>query len=70
VFLSAVLEGKNPGVSAEEGKKGLEVVIACYKSHSLGGERVKLPLGNDDFSIRDALGRDRQTHAYAEINDS
>jgi len=51
-FLSAI-EGKNTGVPPEEGKKGVEIAIACYRSHALGGKTVKLPLPSDDFSVKD-----------------
>lgn len=69
VFLSAVLEGQDLGVTAEEGKKGVEIAIACYKSHFLGGKRIKLPLSSDDFSIGDAFKKpvERQLNSRREI---
>ena len=42
-FVDAVLEGRRPGVTAEDGLRATELVEACYRSVQAGGE-VALPL--------------------------
>ena len=42
-FLRAIVEGRQPLVTGEEGRKGLELMLAIYES-SRTGQPVKLPL--------------------------
>jgi len=42
-FVDAVLEGRRPGVGAEDGLRATELVEACYRSARTGAE-VRLPL--------------------------
>lgn len=42
-FLTAVITGREPAVSGEEGRKALEIVLAIYES-SRTGQPVRLPL--------------------------
>jgi myo-inositol 2-dehydrogenase / D-chiro-inositol 1-dehydrogenase len=43
-FVDAVIEGKPPPVTAEDGYKAVELVEACYRSAQHDGARVQLPL--------------------------
>ncbi len=51
-FYESILEGKDPIVPGEEGKKAVEIVLAIYKSH-LTGKPVKFPF---DFDAREMEG--------------
>lgn len=51
---SAMLEGRQPYVDGEAGRRALELVLAIYKS-AKEGRPVKLPL--KDFSTMDMVGR-------------
>jgi len=42
-FLSSIVEDREPFVTGEEGRKSLEIVLAIYKAHRIGG-KVKFPL--------------------------
>ncbi|MEM3648857.1 MAG: gfo/Idh/MocA family oxidoreductase, partial [Thermoproteota archaeon] len=42
-FAQAVLEGREPKVSGEEGRKSIEIIKAIYQS-SVKSQAVKLPL--------------------------
>ncbi|TMJ09551.1 MAG: hypothetical protein E6H02_08965 [Bacillati bacterium ANGP1] len=42
-FVDAILEGRRPGVTAEDGLRATELVEACYRSVRTGAE-VALPL--------------------------
>ena len=43
-FVDAILEGKTPPVTAEDGYKAIELVEACYRSAQHDGARLRLPL--------------------------
>ncbi|MBI3325582.1 MAG: hypothetical protein HYZ81_02605 [Nitrospinae bacterium] len=43
-FVDAILEGKIPPVTAEDGYKAIELVEARYRSAQHDGERIQLPL--------------------------
>ncbi len=45
-FVDAILNGTPPAVTAEDGYKSVELVEACYRSASLDGQPVALPLAN------------------------
>jgi myo-inositol 2-dehydrogenase/D-chiro-inositol 1-dehydrogenase len=45
-FVDAILEGKTPPVTAEDGHKAIELVEACYHSAQHDGARIRLPLEN------------------------
>lgn len=53
-MINAIQDDREPYVSAEDGKRALELVLAIYKS-AAEGRRVKLPLGN--CSTTDFRGR-------------
>jgi myo-inositol 2-dehydrogenase/D-chiro-inositol 1-dehydrogenase len=44
LFVNAILEGKPPPVTAEDGFKAIELVEACYRSAQRDGARIRLPL--------------------------
>jgi myo-inositol 2-dehydrogenase / D-chiro-inositol 1-dehydrogenase len=44
LFVDAILDGKTPPVTAEDGYKAVELVEACYLSAQHDGERLRLPL--------------------------
>jgi len=44
LFVDAILTGKTPPVTAENGYKAVELVEACYLSAQHHGERIRLPL--------------------------
>jgi myo-inositol 2-dehydrogenase / D-chiro-inositol 1-dehydrogenase len=44
LFVDAILEGKSPPVTAEDGYKAIELVEACYRSAQHDGARIRLPL--------------------------
>ena len=54
-FLHAILEGREPAVTAREGRKYVELFTAIYRSQR-DGRPVKFPLdaviGSDDFDGR------------------
>jgi len=43
-FVDAILGGKTPPVTAEDGYKAIELVEACYRSAQHNGPRIRLPL--------------------------
>jgi myo-inositol 2-dehydrogenase/D-chiro-inositol 1-dehydrogenase len=43
-FVDAILAGKTPPVTAEDGYKAIELVAACYRSAQQDGARLRLPL--------------------------
>lgn len=43
LFVDAIVEGKAPPVTAEDGYRAVELVEACYRSAETG-ESVQLPL--------------------------
>lgn len=43
-FVDAIVEGKAPPVTAQDGYKAIELVEACYRSAQRDGARVRLPL--------------------------
>jgi myo-inositol 2-dehydrogenase / D-chiro-inositol 1-dehydrogenase len=43
-FVDAIVEGKTPPVTAEDGYKAIELVEACYRSAQRDGARLRLPL--------------------------
>jgi myo-inositol 2-dehydrogenase/D-chiro-inositol 1-dehydrogenase len=44
LFVDAVVEGKTPPVTAEDGYRAIELVEACYRSAQQDGARLRLPL--------------------------
>ena len=44
LFVDAILEGKTPPVTAQDGYKAVELVTACYRSAQQQGARRRLPL--------------------------
>ena len=44
LFIDAVLEGKMPPVTAQDGYKAVELVTACYRSAQRQGARLRIPL--------------------------
>jgi myo-inositol 2-dehydrogenase/D-chiro-inositol 1-dehydrogenase len=44
LFITSILEGQPPAVTAEDGYKSIDLVGACYRSARHGGERIHLPL--------------------------
>jgi myo-inositol 2-dehydrogenase / D-chiro-inositol 1-dehydrogenase len=44
LFIDAILGGKTPPVTAEDGYKAIELVEACYRSAQQDGARIRLPL--------------------------
>lgn len=52
-MIDAIVNDREPYVSAEAGKNALEIVLAIYKSQHTGAP-IKLPL--DDFSTQDMVG--------------
>ena len=48
LFVEAIIEGKAPPVTAEDGYKAIELVEACYRSAQHNGTRIRLPLQNSD----------------------
>jgi hypothetical protein len=52
--IDAIEKGRDPYVTAEDGKRALELVLAIYKS-AAEGQPVKLPL--ESCSTLDFLGR-------------
>jgi myo-inositol 2-dehydrogenase / D-chiro-inositol 1-dehydrogenase len=43
-FVDAIIVGKPPSVTAEDGYKAIELVEACYRSAQHDGARIQLPL--------------------------
>jgi len=52
-MINAIKEDREPYINGEEGKKGLSIILAAYKSR-LTGLPVKFPL--DNFSTEDMIG--------------
>jgi myo-inositol 2-dehydrogenase / D-chiro-inositol 1-dehydrogenase len=44
LFVDAVVEGKTPPVTAEDGYRAIELVEACYRSARQDGARIQLPM--------------------------
>ena len=44
LFVDAILEGKTPPVTAQDGYKAVELVTACYRSAQRQGARLRIPL--------------------------
>jgi myo-inositol 2-dehydrogenase/D-chiro-inositol 1-dehydrogenase len=44
LFIDAIVDGKTPPVTAEDGYKAVELVTACYHSAQRQGARLRLPL--------------------------
>jgi myo-inositol 2-dehydrogenase/D-chiro-inositol 1-dehydrogenase len=44
LFVDAILEGKTPPVTAQDGYKAVELVTTCYRSAQRQGARLPLPL--------------------------
>ena len=45
--LAAIREGRDSAVTGEEGRRSIELIAALYKA-ALTGERVRLPISEDD----------------------
>jgi myo-inositol 2-dehydrogenase/D-chiro-inositol 1-dehydrogenase len=43
-FVDAIVEGRTPPVTADDGYKAIELVEACYRSARRDGARIRLPL--------------------------
>jgi myo-inositol 2-dehydrogenase/D-chiro-inositol 1-dehydrogenase len=44
LFVDAILGGKTPPVTAQDGYHAVELVTACYRSAQRQGARLRLPL--------------------------
>ncbi|WP_315117500.1 Gfo/Idh/MocA family oxidoreductase [uncultured Clostridium sp.] len=55
-FIDALHENREPLINGEEGKKGMTIILAAYKSR-LTGLPVKFPL--EDFSTMEMVGIDK-----------
>src|SRR5262249_51235637 len=52
-MVRAVQEDREPESNGEEGRKSVEMLVACYESHRRGNNRVDLPLPAGLDPLRD-----------------